>query len=178
MGIAWAKARGAVQLVDVGTGSGCLAVTLAYHLPQAQVTAVDISAPALTIARKNADQHTPGRIQFVKGNLLSPISHAIDLIVANLPYVTDREWTELDDGVKLYEPAVALKGGPDGLGIIHRLLHQAAAKLHPHGLMLLEIGWQQGRAAQKMAQAAFPQARVRVLPDMAGHDRIVEIDLR
>ncbi len=180
MAIAWARPRGSVRVVDVGTGSGCIAVSMALHLPQALITAVDISPEALAVAQKNARQHIPqahDRIQFIKGSLLSPLSHSIDLIVANLPYVTDQEWTGLDDGVKLYEPAVALKGGPDGLALIQELLHQAAAKLHPNGLILLEIGWQQGRAVQALAEAAFPQASVRVLPDLAGHDRIVEVAL-
>lgn len=177
LAIAWARPRGPVHIVDVGTGSGCIAVSLAVHLPQARITAVDISLQALAIAQENAQRHALGRIQFLQGSLLSPLSHPVDLIVANLPYVTDQEWTALDDGVKWYEPAVALQGGPNGLALIQDLLHQAAARLHVNGLILLEIGWQQGRAAQAVAQAAFPQAHVRVLPDLAGHDRIVEITL-
>lgn len=175
--IAWARPRGPIHVVDVGTGSGCIAVTLASHLPQAQITAVDLSSAALAIARQNAQRHTPGRIQFACGSLLSPLSHTVDLIAANLPYVSDAEWPDLDDGVKLYEPAVALRGGPDGLVIIQELLHQATARLNPNGLILLEIGWQQGPAATKLAQAYFPRASVQTVPDLAGHDRIIKIEL-
>ncbi|MCB8921048.1 MAG: peptide chain release factor N(5)-glutamine methyltransferase [Ardenticatenaceae bacterium] len=177
LAINWARPRGAVQAVDVGTGSGCIAISLAANLPQAQVTAVDISPAALAIAQQNAHHHTPGRIQFHQGALLSPLSHSVDLIAANLPYITDEEWTDLDDGVKLYEPAVALKGGLDGLSLIQTLLYEATTKLNPGGLILLEIGWQQGAAALTLAQSVFPTAQVQVLPDLAGHDRIVRIDL-
>jgi len=177
LAIAWAQPRGSVRVMDVGTGSGCIAISLAVHLPQAEMTAVDISPAALAIAQQNALRHAPGRIHFHQGPLLSPLSHAVDLITANLPYVTDGEWTDLDDGVKLYEPAVALKGGPDGLTIIQELLHEATTKLNPGSLILLEIGWQQGPAVQTLAQSVFPTARVQVLPDLAGHDRIVRIDL-
>lgn len=176
LAIAWARPRDAVQVVDVGTGSGCIAVSLATRLSQAQITAVDISPHALTIARQNAQRHAPDRIQFLCGSLLSPLSHTVDLIVANLPYVTDAEWPDLDDGVKLFEPAVALKGGPDGLAIIAELLHQATTRLNPNGLILLEIGWQQGPAARALAQTIFPQADVQITSDLAGHDRIVKIE--
>ncbi|MCA9959739.1 MAG: peptide chain release factor N(5)-glutamine methyltransferase [Anaerolineales bacterium] len=176
----WARQRQAANtappiVVDIGTGSGCIAITLARHLPQAQVIAVDISTAALTIAQTNAQRLAPGRVQFQHGSLLSPVTHAIDLILANLPYITDQEWTDLDDGVKLYEPAVALKGGRDGLDLIKNLLHQATAKLNPDGAILLEIGWRQGAATQELAQTCFPTARVQVLSDLAGHDRIVMI---
>lgn len=177
LAIAWARSRGAVQAVDVGTGSGCIAVSLAVHLPLAQITAVDVSAAALHIAQQNARRYAPSRIQFRLGNLLSPLSHPVDLIVANLPYISDPEWTDLDDGVKLHEPAAALRGGADGLTIIAQLLHQAVNQINPDGLILLEIGWQQGRAAQALAQAILPQAHIQVLPDLAGHDRVVHIAL-
>ncbi len=177
LAIAWAQSRGAVQIVDVGTGSGCIAISLAVHLPQAQITAVDVSAAALRIAQQNARRLAPDRIQFCLGSLLSPLSHPVDLIVANLPYVSDPEWPYLDDGVKLHEPATALRGGADGLTIIAQLLHQAVNQINSNGLILLEIGWQQGRAAQALAQAVLPQARIQVLPDLAGHDRVVHIAL-
>lgn len=111
MALSWANRRGPIRIVDVGTGSGCIAITLARHLPQAAIQATDISLPALTIARQNAVRLAPSRVQFHHGSLLEPIHQPIDLLVANLPYVTDGEWTMLDDGVKLHEPQVALLGG-------------------------------------------------------------------
>jgi release factor glutamine methyltransferase len=175
MAIAWANERGAMQIVDVGTGSGCIAITLAHHLPQASVTAVDLSPAALAIAQENARRLITRPLTFYEGSLLSPVAHKADLIVANLPYIADGEWTMLDDGVKLHEPALALRGGADGLTIIKPLLQQADSKLNPGGAVFLEIGWQQGTAATQLAAAYFPAATVTLTADLAGHDRIVTI---
>jgi len=168
-----------LQLVDVGTGSGCLAVTLALELPAARVTAVDISAAALAIARANGRRYGFGpdstRLQFVQSDLLTAVAPPLHLIVANLPYVTDSEWTDLPDGVKSYEPALALKGGVDGLVLIRDLLIQAGSRLHRPGAILLEIGWQQGHSAAQLARTLFPDARVFVKKDLADHDRLVMI---
>ena len=177
LAIAWAKKRRPVRIVDVGTGSGCISVTLARHLPHATIQATDISPDALAIAHQNAALLAPEQVIFHQGHLLEPITAPIHLITANLPYVTDGEWTMLDDGVKLYEPQLALLGGPDGLDLIKQLLEQATNKLIPGGMMILEIGWQQGAAAQMLAQSYFPAAEVLVKPDFAGHDRFVVICL-
>ena len=173
--VAYARQHNAQTAVDVGTGSGCMAIALARFLPDLQVTAVDISPAALAIAQQNARQLAPGRIQFQQSDLLQTIARPVNMIVANLPYVTSGEWQSLADGVKLHEPALALDGGEDGLELIRRLLEQAATRLRPNGAIFLEIGWQQGQSAQAEAQRCFPQASVTVLPDYAGHDRIVKI---
>lgn len=173
--VSWAKQRQALTIVDVGTGSGCIPVALARQLPQAKISAVDVSVNALDIARKNAKQFAQNRIQFHQGHLLTPITHSIDLITANLPYVTDAEWTLLDDGVKLHEPSLALRGGEDGLDLIRELLQQAVSKLSASGAIFLEIGWQQGPATKELASTVFPNAQVDLIQDYAGHDRIVGI---
>jgi len=173
--IAWARERGSLHVVDVGAGSGCIPVTLARYLPQAHIQATDISPAALAVARQNGAALAPERVTFHLGHLLAPISTPIHLITANLPYVTSGEWTMLDDGVKLYEPQVALLGGQDGLDLIRQLLEQATKKLIPGGMMILEIGWQQGTAAQALAQTYFPAAEVVVRADFAGHDRFVVV---
>ncbi len=178
MALAWASARESLHLVDVGTGSGCIAVTLAHHLPQARVTAVDLSPAALAVARENARRLTKQSITFLQGSLLSPLAHKVDLIVANLPYITDDEWTMLDDGVKLNEPALALRGGADGLMSIHALLQQAGEKLNLGGAIILEIGYRQGTAVTQLAATHFPAATITLKPDFAGHDRIVTIQTR
>ncbi len=173
--IAWGRGRDALRVADVGTGSGCIAVTLARYLPAAEVVAVDVSAAALAMAQANATRLAPGRVALVRGDLLAAFGPDLDLIAANLPYVSRSEWTALPDGVKSYEPALALDGGTDGLDMIRALLPQAAERLRPGGLVLLEIGWRQGAAASALARDAFPAARVELRPDFAGHDRLVAI---
>ncbi len=173
--VEWGRKRPTCHIVDVGTGSGCIAISLAQRLPQATLTAVDISQDALNVARKNAIRYVDGRINFLLGDLLTPLAQPVDLIVANLPYIADDEWTQVDDGVKLHEPILALQGGFDGLQLIKELLHQVQGKLTPGGAIFLEIGWQQGISTQKLAQAFFPNAKVKRFVDFAGHERFVRI---
>ncbi|MCB8978030.1 MAG: peptide chain release factor N(5)-glutamine methyltransferase [Ardenticatenaceae bacterium] len=175
--VSYAKQYGAQTAVDVGTGSGCIAIALARFLPELLITAVDISPAALAVAQQNGQLLAPDRIHFQQSDLLQAVTEPVDMIVANLPYVTTGEWQALADGVKLHEPALALDGGEDGLDIIRRLLEQAVTRLRPNGAIFLEIGWQQGPGAQALAQSYFPEASVTVLPDYAGHDRIVKIEI-
>jgi release factor glutamine methyltransferase len=173
----WANAHKPRRVIDVGTGSGCIAVTLARHLPAATVIAGDVSAAALALARRNAERHgVAERVDFYQGSLLQPLAPGLELIVANLPYVSDTEWTTLDDGVKWYEPASALRGGQGGLDLIGDLLHQARPRLTAGGVIFLEIGWRQGAPAQQLAQSIFPTAAITIQTDYAGHDRIVRIE--
>jgi release factor glutamine methyltransferase len=178
MALTWARGRGALRVVDVGTGSGCIAVTLARYLSEAVVVAADVSAAALSVARANAARHAPGRVHLLRGNLLAALAPGFDLIAANLPYVAGHEWTALPVGVQSYEPALALDGGADGLDLIHALLPQAAERLRPGGLLLLEIGWRQGEAVTALARAAFPGSRVELFADFVGHDRVVAVETR
>jgi release factor glutamine methyltransferase len=176
--VQWATQAGRPNphIVDVGTGSGCLVILLARQLPEAKVEATDISAAALEIARANAQRYQlETRIHFHQGHLLEPVIGRPDLVVANLPYIADDEWTVVDDAVKWYEPGVALRGGPDGLDLIRQLLAQAAGKVNTGGAIMLEIGWHQGRAACRLAQSYFPLAQVELLPDFAGRDRVVRV---
>ncbi len=174
--LAWANGKRGPTIVDVGTGSGCIAISLAKTLSEAEVTAVDISEAALKIARQNAETHQVAeQIRFHQGHLLQPINRTPDLIVANLPYITDTEWTALADGVKSYEPTSALRGGRSGLDFIEQLLIQAQEKLAPSGAIFLEIGWKQGPAALELAQSQFPSKQVGLLVDLAGNDRIISI---
>lgn len=176
LAVARAQTLSSPRVVDVGTGSGAIAIALALMLPDAAITAVDLSTDALAVARKNAVTHAPGRIQFRQSDLLTAVAGPVDLILANLPYVTDAEWTQLDDGVKWYEPSMALKGGADGLDLIRKLLRQSRSRLSPTGAIFLEIGWQQGSAAVAEAHACFPEATVELHTDFAGRDRIVTLD--
>jgi release factor glutamine methyltransferase len=173
--LAWAGEHDVHDIIDVGTGSGCIAIALAVNLPEVAITATDKSAAALAVARDNAARLTDGRVRFLQGHLLEPAENRFDVIVANLPYIGDSEWSLVDDGVKLYEPAIALEGGPDGLDLIRILLQQAPASLRPGGVIFLEIGWQQGRAVEQLARKVLPTADTTVFPDYAGHDRIVRL---
>jgi release factor glutamine methyltransferase len=168
----WGKSRGAIRVVDVGTGSGAIAVSLAAHLPEAHVIATDISHAALLIARDNAAGLR--NISFVQADLLAPLRAPLDVICANLPYIATGEMRLLD--VAHFEPHVALDGGADGLDLIRRLLDQAPARLATPGLLLLEIGADQGAAVEVLAKAAFPGASVSVLKDYAKLDRVVRVE--
>lgn len=164
--------------VDVGTGSGALAVTFAAHLPAWKVYATDISSKALTVAKTNAES-IPSTITFFEGDLLTPLiegSIRVDLVMANLPYIASDEVPTL--AVSDYEPVLALDGGADGLDLVRRMLDQAQTVCNPGALILLEIGADQGEAARSAALTAFPDANVTVLKDYAGFDRIVRIELR
>jgi release factor glutamine methyltransferase len=165
-----------LKIVDIGAGSGCIAITMALAWPAARVEAVDISAPALTVARENAALHgVSDRIHFHLGSLLEPVNGRTDLIIANLPYIADSEWTSLSDGVKSYEPVTALRGGPLGLDFIQQLLNQSKEKLAPDGAIFLEIGWKQGEEVKQLAETYFPEAQIDLLADYAGNDRIISI---
>jgi len=173
--LAWLKSHPTATVVDVGTGSGCIAVTLAIHTPDAHFYATDISAAALDVARANAERHgVRSRITFLVGDLLSPLTEPVDVLVSNPPYVAETEWDALPLSVR-QEPRLALTSGVDGLDAIRRLLAQAVQRVRPGGLILIEIGGRQGDTAQALAQAAFPQASVQVLPDLAGKARVLKI---
>lgn len=159
--------------VDVGTGSGALAVTLAAHAPQTRVWATDISPDALAIARHNAERNSI-HVTFLEGDLLEPLlaqGERVDLVMANLPYIATDDMLGLE--VSRYEPHLALDGGPDGLDLIRRLLIQAPGAINPGARILLEIGADQGESAVRLARDAFPGCACSVMKDYAGHDRVV-----
>ena len=171
-----ALARRPATVVDVGTGSGCVAVSLAVHLPEAIIYAIEISPAALAVARRNVERHgIAGRVRLMVGDVLSPRPGPVDLIVSNPPYIPTGECGSLPASVRDHEPRLALDGGPDGLVIIRRLLAQAPAVLRSGGGLLIEIGAEQGEAASRLARTFFPQTTVRVHPDLAGRDRVLEI---
>ena len=131
----------ASTVIDIGTGSGCLAVTLAAERPQDRVVATDISHEALLVARANARRHqVDGRLQFVRTDLASGLRIQADLIVSNPPYVPYRDAGSLPIDVSDYEPAMALFGGRDGLAIIERLLLTLTPRLAPHAAFIVEFG--------------------------------------
>ncbi len=167
----------AIRAVDVGAGSGCIAVALAAHRPGLHICAGDLSRAALHVARVNAERHqVAARVSFVQSDLLSAIAGPLDLIISNPPYVAAEAWADLPISVQR-EPRLALLSGAEGLDAIRRLLDQAARRLAPGGLLLIEIGERQANAARTYAQAAFPDASIRVVPDLAGKDRVLEVQV-
>lgn len=165
-------------VVDVGTGSGILGISLALELPSAHVILVDCSADALDVARANCRRHgVEGRVELVKGDLLDGIEGPIDLIVANLPYVPTAEIDHLAVEVR-QEPRQALDGGEDGLDLYRRLFAQASTVLAPGGSLAAEIGDRQGVSAVQLARASFPGRDVRVYPDLEGRDRVIAVTPR
>jgi release factor glutamine methyltransferase len=137
-------ARGGASLariIDVGTGSGCLAVSLATLFPEAQVLATDVSARALAVAKRNAERlGVADRVRFLEADLLAGVEGVADVIVSNPPYVPRREAATLQPEVGGYEPAEALFGGGDGLEIMRRLLATAGDHLVPDGRLITEFG--------------------------------------
>lgn len=175
--LAWLKAHPRQRrAADVGAGSGCIAVTLAKHVPGLFVIAADLSEAALQVARQNVARYgLREQVQLVQTNLLEGVGGALDLVCANLPYVPTELLPGLD--VARYEPAAALDGGPEGLYWIDRLLAGLPASLAPGGLALLEIEAGQGSSAAALARRAFPQAAVSVLNDLAGRPRLLRVEL-
>ena len=165
-------------IAEVGTGSGAIAITLALHLPQAKVYAVDVSATALEVADINCQRHgVYNQVQLLLGNMLEVLPEPVDLIVANLPYIRDNEMEELSPEIQLFEPEIALAGGEDGLDKIRQLCRQVVDRLRPQGCLLVEIGLKQGRAVTTSLHNLFPRAQIKVIPDLSGIDRVVSLSL-
>jgi release factor glutamine methyltransferase len=142
-------------IVDVGAGSGCVAVALAHELPHARVIGIDVSTAALHVARRNADRHgVSARITWHAGSLLEPIDGKVDLIVSNPPYVPLGDAEALPPDVRDYEPAVALFSGGDGLATIRALVTQAADRVRQDGYLIFEFGFGQAPAIREIIATA------------------------
>lgn len=164
------------SVLDVGTGSGCIAVSLAVNAPTLHIVATDISAEALAIAQRNSQiHHVEDHITFQKADLIPAELGQFDLICANLPYVPTIRLAKVNS--LPYEPALALDGGPDGLALIKRCLACAPAHIRTTGMLLFEIEASTGNAAIALARETFPQAKVTLIPDLAGKERLLTIEL-
>ena len=172
--------RERLRVADVGTGSGCLAISLAYELPHAEVFATDISEPALEVARRNATRHAAAdRIHFLQSDFLEalrPESHSFDLIVSNPPYVGRNESAELQREVRDHEPDVALFGGPTGVEIYARLIEEAGELLRPGGMLVLELGYNSGEHVRAILAEQKCWANVSFTNDLAGIPRVAAAD--
>jgi len=181
--IKWLTARHERRTIaDVGTGSGCIAIAIAKHIPDAKILATDISHSALKVAHKNARRYNlVKQIDFIQCDLLPPHPGPLptdlhfDLICANLPYIPTKTLQSLS--VYGREPTLALDGGTDGLDVVRNLLRVAPEWLAPGGMIFLEIEASQGMAAVSLAYDAFDSAEIHLHRDLSGQDRLVEIML-
>ncbi len=165
-----------LQIADVGTGSGCIAIALAKELPGARIYATDISSAALAVARRNAARHSVSdRIHFLESNLLDEASHSslfFDLIVSNPPYIGRREASTLMREVRDHEPEIALYGGEEGYELYAELIAQAGAKLKPGGILVLELGHNSLAAVQPLLDVPL-WTNVGATNDLAGIPRVI-----
>ena len=172
--IQWLKQNPQARIgVDVGTGSGCIAITILSEMPQLEMHAVDISTEALEIAEQNAIIHNIDNIFFRQQDLLTMDNHIYDLICANLPYIPTRTLEELD--VVKHEPWIALDGGDTGLELIEKLLVQARKNLAKEFFFILEFEYRHGQKALKLANKYYPNATASILKDLSKNDRFLVI---
>ena len=177
----WASETGGRQrplrLLDVGTGSGCLLVTLLAELPAATGLGTDVSPEALAVAEANAARHAVlGRARFARHRSLDGIAGPFDVLVSNPPYIPSGDIEYLEPGVKKYDPTGALDGGPDGLAVYRELARDAAIVI-PAGLIALEVGAGQAEKVARLFQEALAGrvARLTVTADLGGHRRCVAL---
>lgn len=175
------KTGNSERLLELGTGSGVIATSLAVHQPEWEIIATDISEPALAVAQKNAETHvhTP-QIKFLSGDLFEPIKAInppgnirFDWIVCNPPYVKNIEWDTLSPDIRDYEPEIALLAGDDGLAVIRRLIAEAPEYLAPNGKLILEIGETQADTVRSLINTEPAYRTYKLFKDYAEKERIV-----
>ena len=169
--------REEVTIVDIGTGCGNIAISLAKELPKAKIVATDISQRALKLASLNASRQNISNINFVQGSLFSPLKKLrlrgkCDLIVANPPYVSRKEWTRLPQEVKEYEPMRALVSGKTGLEVIRKLAQEASYYLKPGGYLLFEIGYGQKDGVKSLLASNPCWKKIEFFKDLSGNWRV------
>jgi release factor glutamine methyltransferase len=166
-------ARADAAIADVCTGSGCLAVALAFERAGARFVATDVSADALDVARQNAVRHhVADRVQFIRTDVLQQVDREFDLIVANPPYVPLSDRPGLQPEVRDHEPAVALFGGHDGLSIVRRLVAESPARLKPGGMLIFELGLGQADAVRALISSAGGLTMIGLKDDLQGIPRV------
>jgi release factor glutamine methyltransferase len=165
-----------LRIVDIGTGSGAIAVALASELAAVEIFAIDLSAAALAVAKGNASRnHVGGKIKFVQGDLLAALrmNPQVDLIVSNPPYIRSADIDALDPEVRCWEPRSALDGGWDGLDYYRRIAGGAFRYLRPNGAVIVEIGAGMGEAVAVLFKDIDGSVEVKIHQDYAGNERVV-----
>ncbi|MEC5259411.1 peptide chain release factor N(5)-glutamine methyltransferase [Bacillus amyloliquefaciens] len=164
-----------LNVIDIGTGSGAIAVTLALECGHFSVAASDISKEALQVAERNA-QNLGADVRFLQGDLLTPFISSgkkADIIVSNPPYISEEEMADLSDIVRFHEPLHALTDGGDGLKFYKRFMEDLPLVMKDKALVVFEIGYNQGKAVEDLFRHSFPNAEVEVVKDINGKDRTV-----
>jgi len=166
-----------LKIVDVGTGSGAIAIALAVNLPLAKIIATDISVDALHVAESNTKMNDVfSRINLKQGNLLDVLDEKVDVIVSNPPYIPSDQIEHLQPEVKK-EPHIALDGGSDGLEYIRKLIGNCSEKLNNNGHIFIEIDPSQSEEVLKIADTHFPDARTAIIKDLSQNNRVLSIHL-
>ena len=164
-----------VRIVDAGTGSGIIAITLALELPEAEVIATDISPEALQVAQTNAAR-LGATITLMEGDFLQPLTDEqlpVDILVSNPPYIAETEREELHDTVKNFDPELALFAADDGLAAYKKMMKQATTLMNRNGLIAFEIGHKQGEAVKRLVEESFPGSNAEIVQDINGKNRII-----
>ncbi len=164
-----------LTVVDIGTGSGAIAITLALENPQLAVTSIDISRAALEVAKKNAN-HLEANVRFLEGDLLQPLIEEktkVDVVVSNPPYISEADFQLLPKNVREYEPTQALIGGKTGYELYEKLIAQIPYVLQKQGIIAFEVGAGQSNYVEALIKAQFPTAQTEIVDDINGKDRMV-----
>ena len=164
-----------IKILDIGTGSGVIALSLAAERANWQVTASDISQDALELAQENAEVIDVA-IDFVQSDCFQEITGKYDIIVSNPPYISETDREEVGLNVLTSEPHLALFAVEDGYAVYRKIAENAPKHLTEKGKIYLEIGYKQGEYVKKLFESAFPKMRIRVLQDQFGKDRMVVVD--
>lgn len=165
-------------VLDIGTGSGCIAISLKKRLPNPAVTATDISEAALAVAARNAEK-LAAEIEFLEGNLFAPVAgQRFDLIVSNPPYIPEKDISSLEQEVRDYDPRAALDGGSDGLDIYRLLIPESVKYLNPGGWLLVEIGIEQANEVLGLFKRTGCFAEPVIALDYGGIERVIGAQIR
>jgi len=164
-----------ITIADIGTGCGCIAVSLAKHLPNIAVIGIDSSAKAIEVAKKNAEKHkVSGRCNFIAGNMFEALKEKVNFIVTNPPYVPSNDIKALQPEVKDWEPRQALDGGKDGLDLIRKLINEAPKHLLPGGQLCFEFGFGQAEAVKTLVEENKSYRETEIVKDYAKIPRVLK----